>query len=88
MKKAKIFLTALTVVAVAGGALAFKAKQVKSFYKCNTQSHFCEIFSTTAISVTTTASGGAIAQYNEFGAPCTIVQGLETCTTRTTRELE
>jgi len=45
MKKAKVMLTAITVLAVVGGALAFKSKNVfHTWYYENPQNHnFCEL---------------------------------------------
>ncbi|MDR3714164.1 MAG: hypothetical protein P4L51_15200 [Puia sp.] len=44
MKKARIMLSALAVVAVVGGALAFKAKTVSQFYCVDAVSGTCGTF--------------------------------------------
>jgi len=69
MKKAKIFLSALTVLAVVGSALAFKAKTGNIFAKvCNTSLHQCLI--DTFHAQETTVSGATNANYDVLGAPC------------------
>ncbi|MCS3800121.1 hypothetical protein [Niastella sp. OAS944] len=91
MKKAKIFLTALTVLAVVGGALAFKAKQPRQFAFCNTASGICELNTFTTFTIKETQSGGAPADYDVLGHACvsTIPNGpLVTCTTLTTTTKE
>jgi len=58
MKKAKVMLTAVGLLAVVGGALAFKAHRV-------TGSYFCSTTSTTSVCnlrATTDLSGGPITQ--------------------------
>lgn len=85
MKKAKIYLTALTMLAVIGGALAFKAKVSKIFATCNTMVEKCIMDPFTTFQ-TTTQAGGFKVTYNEYNAPCVYDQ-LEnkwTCTTRVT----
>lgn len=85
MKKAKIFLTALTVLAVVGGALAFKAKQTKAFYQCDLDANpkVCTINPSVYTFVTTTNDGTEI-PYDEFNKPCVQIAGAWTCTTLTT----
>jgi hypothetical protein len=84
MKKARIFLTALTVLAIAGGALAFKAKGLpREFAQCNTVNLKCEI-NTITTNWATTEIGGFNISYNELGAPCALDQGTYTCTARVT----
>jgi len=85
MKKAKIFLTALTVLAVVGGALAFKARVAKQFFACNTISGKCTLNPTTLTRVTTTNIGGSKILYDRFNRDC--VNDPEfgfVCTTLTT----
>ena len=43
MKKVKVMLTALTVLAVVGGALAFKAKSENRLYICDTSVDKCKL---------------------------------------------
>jgi hypothetical protein len=84
MKKAKIFLTALTVLAVVGGALAFKVKTENVFAVCDTAVGKCILEPTTKFETTTTL--GVHADYDLFGKDCisTIPGGpLVTCTTLT-----
>jgi len=69
MKKAKIFLTALTVLAVVSGALAFKVvKHSFIYYTCNTPSHKCEIPYT--ITTQTTDGGNKLVTYAPLGQEC------------------
>ena len=80
MKKAKIFLTALTVLTVVGGALAFKARQPHVFYTCDTSKDLCIIpFITTT--ETTTNVGTEKRFYDKFEAPC---DANDQCTTLVT----
>ena len=51
MKKVKIMLTAITVFAVVGGALAFKANSAFKLYKCNTQTDRCVLAGNTTYTV-------------------------------------
>ena len=46
MKKVKIMLTAITVFAVVGGALAFKARQIRTFYSINAAQTACDVAKT------------------------------------------
>jgi hypothetical protein len=71
MKKAKIFLTGLAVLAVVGGALAFKAKhQFKYASICDPTviPHVCTI--NPFLSFATTLNGIWDANFDSFGAPC------------------
>jgi len=69
MKKAKIFLTALTVLAVVGGAVAFKAvKQPFQYYTCNTLNELCEV--PFIIATETTIGGIKLVPYAPYGTPC------------------
>jgi len=69
MKKAKIFLTALTVLAVVGGAVAFKAvKQPFQYYTCNTLSELCEV--PFIITTETTIGGNKLVPYTTFKQEC------------------
>lgn len=58
MKKAKIMLTAIAVLAVVGGALAFKAKSAANVYCKNTAGTTCTkaLYQTTQISAVTTTN--------------------------------
>ena len=67
MKKAKIFLTALTVFAVVGGALAFKVRHNTKFYSCSDRL-LCEIFVTETN--WTTLDGTIPVQVDELNKPC------------------
>jgi hypothetical protein len=69
MKKVKIFLTALIVLTVAGGALAFRAKQQFQFARtCDIVSHLCML--DTFETFETTAGGTTPVNYNLKGKPC------------------
>ena len=68
MKKAKIFLTAMTVLAVVGGALAFKVKQSFDYYTCNIPAKKCSIFATNTFE--TTFQGTVQRDYNVLNAFC------------------
>jgi hypothetical protein len=71
MKKAKIFLTGLAVLAVVGGALAFKAKQSFVYYSiCDTLAvpKVCTLGTLTTFA--TTQNGVFDATYAPFGTPC------------------
>jgi hypothetical protein len=87
MKKAKIFLTALTVLAVVGGALAFKLTPDQQIGKCDTslpvpKCSLDPIFSTFATSPT-----GQVIEYDFVGNNCfKLPSGLYTCTTKTVIE--
>jgi hypothetical protein len=78
MKKAKIFLTALTVLAIVGGALAFKARGLSTFGVCNTATNFCDLNTFQALQ--TTAGGTVQVQYDLSTKPC--INGI--CTTKVT----
>jgi len=81
MKKAKIFLTALSVLAVVGGAFAFRAKQVATFARvCDIPSQTC-ILSTFTTTQTTTDIAPALTNYDLFGAPCKTGNKCATFTT-------
>lgn len=67
MKKAKILLTAITVFAIVGGALAFKAKGLTKFYTEGITPGICDV----EIQAKTTSNG--------FVTLATTVPG--TCTT-------
>jgi hypothetical protein len=67
MKKAKIFLTALTVLAVVGGALAFKAKTANIFYTCDPAIGLCTIPVTTTFQ---TLGGSTVVDYDVLNAIC------------------
>jgi hypothetical protein len=88
MKKAKIFLSSLTVLAISGGALAFKVKGENVFAVCDITVGKCVLNPTTKYETTTII--GAHAEYDLFGKDCisTIPGGqLVTCTTLTTAHL-
>ena len=58
MKKAKIFLTAITVLTVVGGALAFKAQNAfAGKLKCSTVQNACPV--TTTVFFRKTVVGGS-----------------------------
>lgn len=84
MKKAKIFLTALAVLTVLGGALAFKAKTLRAFAKCNTNANprICELDETT-YRYDITPVGGKVINYDLRNNLCVFDDILGwTCTTR------
>ena len=76
MKKARIFLSALTVLAVLGGVFAFKAKTPATFYTCNITKSLCDIPVTTVQETTTLE--GAFRTYDELNVPCDINNPCET----------
>ena len=81
MKKAKIFLSALTVLAVVGGALAFKAKNQFVYYTAPAGAAFCTVPALTIFSTTVpTAAVGTVITADLFGAPIP-------CTTKVTADL-
>jgi hypothetical protein len=84
MKQAKFALTAVAVLAVVGGALAFKANRTaKNFFKYTTSvvngqvTGICDANQSTLISYQTVAAGGVITTLST--APATSVL---TCTAR------
>lgn len=82
MKKAKIFLTALTVLAVVGGAVAFKARTINTFATCNPANHICEITPFQSLAATTLV--GQFAPYDLKGKQCKqTAPGIFTCETLT-----
>jgi hypothetical protein len=68
MKKARIFLTALAVLAIVGGALGFKAKTLYPYYACDPNVGYCTIPAT--FTFQTTLGGNIIVNYDELNAPC------------------
>ena len=68
MKKARIFLTALAVVAVAGGAIAFKAKQLFWYAQCDIPNQVCTLHSFQTF--VTTDQNGVYADFDVYGKPC------------------
>jgi hypothetical protein len=70
MKKAKIFLTGLAVLAVVGGALAFKAKTQNWFAVCDTNvnPHVCTLNSFQSFA--TTLNGIVPVNFDAYGKPC------------------
>ena len=63
MKKAKVMFTAIAVLAVVGGALAFKAKDFNSFYTYNEdpQHPSCDVL--VPLQSTITDTGGVLIPY-------------------------
>lgn len=82
MKKAKIFLTALTVLAIAGGAIAFKARMPRLFAYCNVIDLKCDLSTFTSFEATTVI-GGTYVPYDELNRPCVFDQGIHTYTCKT-----
>lgn len=84
MKKTKAFLSALTVLAALGGALAFKAKGLTVVAECDTvpAQKLCTLNPTFSIGRTTTGTHAEIIPYDEFGDPCVFTDNKWTCTTR------
>ena len=69
MKRVKIFLTALTVLTVVGGALAFKALQPFEYAQtCNTENNICELDLT--FTTLTTERDTEIKPFEIVGKPC------------------
>lgn len=81
MKKAKIFLTVLTVMAVVGGALAFKGNPKKFARVCNLSNLKCQF--QTFITEERTTNVGPTVPYDLLDAPCHIIDGVPTCITQT-----
>ena len=90
MKKAKLFLTVLAVLAVVGGAVAFKVKAPKLLYLCDTTAaqKVCTIENTTFTTFKTTATNapGIVYTAGKFEDPCVFLNGTWTCTTKITRD--
>lgn len=88
MKKAKVLLTAITVLAVVGGAFAFKAKHntITLYNVCNTSVPVftCASGAKDFDNATTAASGTAV-DHAPLGQPCP--NGDTDCTTFTTLDL-
>ena len=94
MKKVKIMLIAITVVAAAGGALAFKSAKLTPFakvYTCNLNANprTCSLAPTSVIPAalipTTVPAGGlttlqsaTVTTLNPAGQPC--INQIATCT--------
>ncbi|MCS3800125.1 hypothetical protein [Niastella sp. OAS944] len=89
MKKAKIFLTALTVLAITGGGLAFKVTIPIRFAQCDLSSRICKLNTLTTIGIKTTNIGGIIADYDILGKNCVFDPNVRefTCTTQTTTDI-
>jgi hypothetical protein len=87
MKKAKIFLTALTVLAVVGGALAFKAKTNAWFGACDITAGVCTL--TSFRTTLTTDEGINKVPFDEVTKSCTTTEigGPLTCETFVTTSL-
>ncbi|HEX9512831.1 MAG TPA: hypothetical protein VF939_20215 [Puia sp.] len=72
MKKAKIMLTAITALAIVGGALAFKARKfhLHTFYTTTAGGTLCDF--TVSLKSTTIANGFTIPYTDAFRAvaPC------------------
>jgi len=82
MKKAKIFLTVLIILALVGGVLAFKAKVPKLFGYCNTNSGGCDLNPFTSTSKTTNV-GGNLVNFDEITKRCKYDAALLTSTCKT-----
>jgi hypothetical protein len=71
MKKVKIMLTAVAILAVVGGALAFKAqKGIQVFYKLHDSDPTCSIFAFKTAQ--NKPNLGQFATTTVFGDPCTV----------------
>lgn len=72
MKKVKIMLTAITVFAVVGGALAFKAQKfgITVFYKTRAADPTCTIPGFTTLP--SSPNLGRFYCTTQFGTPCTV----------------
>lgn len=79
MKKAKFFLSALTVLAVVGGALAFKVTTSHDYFTCNIPEGKCNIFFTNTME--TTADGVAPRDFDVLDAPCDATHPCHTLVT-------
>lgn len=82
MKKAKIMLMAIAVLAVVGGALAFKATKFQKlpYGVCDLTAKVCSL-NTIGLFSTTTLIGGALTQVAPPAQPC---NANLPCTTRIT----
>jgi hypothetical protein len=85
MKKAKIFLTALTVLAVAAGVVAFKAKAPQVFGQCDLNTKKCTL-NQIITPRNTTLTGPEIFPYDLTSKDCKQVGSIFTCETFTTLE--
>lgn len=90
MKKAKLFLTGLTVLTIVGGALAFNAKLPLTVYKCENPvlGGKCTIPTSTYFNAITTTTGGTVVEGDILNKNCVLSAGVFTCTTRTTFKAE
>jgi hypothetical protein len=79
MKKAKIMLMAIAVLAIVGGALAFKATQKFPYGVCDTVNGFCSLHQV-SLNLTTVPSGGTITTVAPPTQPCSAINTV--CTTR------
>jgi hypothetical protein len=88
MKKTKIFLTALTVLAVEGGALAFKLIPAGLIATCDTNPTVLKCVLEPTYTTFMTYHTGEIVDYDVYGKDCVIdpESGNYTCTTRTVAE--
>ena len=75
MKKAKVILTAIVLLGVVGGALAFKARTTHKLYCTTTNSPICTFETLTTL--TTVAPNSP----NAFETSCTTTSIEDACTT-------
>jgi hypothetical protein len=75
MKKVKIMLTAITVFAVVGGALAFKVKDAHFLYCDLNNDNFCEA-KITSLTTTETSDDQRKCIDSPTPAPCTQVTSV------------
>jgi hypothetical protein len=67
MKKARILLAGIAVMAVVGGALAFKARHQATFYSLNADGTSCNL--PTQSFSTTTINGGVVFDFTTIASP-------------------
>ena len=82
MKKAKLMLAAIMVLAVVGGALAFKVKDQKKYCTTTTEGEYCSFTEGSVILSSTNSSVGTVVSYKY-----TIIGNLESCTSQTPCQL-
>ncbi|MGO4288240.1 hypothetical protein [Chitinophaga sp. RAB17] len=77
MKKAKIALTAVAVLAVVGGALAFKASIAKTFYQSTVAGGPCSYSTSLSLITTTLTAPGAftteLSLQRDLVNPCPVI---------------
>ncbi|HEX9512832.1 MAG TPA: hypothetical protein VF939_20220 [Puia sp.] len=79
MKKVKIMLTAITTLAIVGGALAFKARKfhLHTFYTTTAHGTLCDF--TTSLFLTTNRGGVTTLYTDAFRAPAPCITKVVAC---------